>query len=176
MTVTRNKAVAVPLQTQAEREPARQVWWMTAATMLMALVLTFSWRGVQAQEANSIESVTSALQGSSTYLKIVLKETPKALPVGFTVTNPPRIALDFLNTDNHAGQTNLEMSQGDVRNVAIVQATTRSRLVMNLKRAMTYTAEIEGNQPTVGADPTTKQLHLCQGRPPGAAFGQGVGL
>ena len=153
MTVTRNKAIAVPLRTPAERERLRRVWIMTAATLMLTLVLTVNWHGVRAQEANSIESVTSALQGSTTFLKIVLKDAPKLLPVGFTVTNPPRIALDFLNTDNRAGQTNLEMTQGDVRNVAIVQASNRSRLVMNLKRPMTYTAELDGKSILVKLDP-----------------------
>ena len=87
-------------------------------------------------QANSIESVSSVQQGNTTYLRIALKNALTSAPAGFSVANPPRIAFDFLDTDNRAGQGSVEFPQGDVRSVAIVQAGNRSRVVLNLKRPL----------------------------------------
>ncbi|MCC7060450.1 MAG: type IV pilus secretin PilQ [Burkholderiaceae bacterium] len=104
-------------------------------------------------QVNSIESVASAQQGNTTYLRIALKNAPTTTPAGFSVTNPPRIAFDFVDTDNRAGQNSVEFPQGDVRSVAIVQAGSRSRVVLNLKRPLTYTTSIDGNALVVALDP-----------------------
>ena len=72
-------------------------------------------------QANSIESVASVQQGNTTYVRIGLKNAPTTTPVGFSVSNPPRIAFDFVDTDNRSGQNSVELPQGDVRSVAIVQ-------------------------------------------------------
>ena len=153
MTAKTSRPIAVLIETRAERESRRRQWSMMVATIITALLLMFVSQPSPAQEANTIESVTSALQGSTTFLRIAMKQTPGGSPVGFSVANPPRIALDFPNTDFRSQQNTLELTQGDVRNVAIVQASNRSRVVLNLKRPMTYTTEIEGNAIIVKLDP-----------------------
>ena len=96
-------------------------------------------------QSNAIESVTSGTQGGSTQLRIQLKSPPAGQPASFSVSNPPRVALDFPETTNAAGQSSFDLPQGDVRNVAIVQSGNRSRVVLNLKRPLSYTTAIEGN-------------------------------
>ena len=95
--------------------------------------------------ANAIESVTSASQGTTTVVRIALAKPLAALPVSFSVATPPRIAIDLPDTENRVGQSAVELGQGDVRTANIVQAGARSRLVLNLKRAATYTASLDGN-------------------------------
>ncbi len=104
-------------------------------------------------QANSIESVTSAQQGSTTYLRIGLRNAPTTTPAGFSVSNPPRIAFDFTHTDNRVGKNAIELPQGDVRSVSIVQAGERSRLVLNLKRPLGYNTSIDGNTLVVALEP-----------------------
>jgi type IV pilus assembly protein PilQ len=104
-------------------------------------------------QANSIESVSSVQQGSTTYLRIGMKNAPTAPPAGFSIANPPRIAFDFTNTDNRVGRNAIELPQGDVRSVSIVQAGERARLVLNLKRALSYNTTIDGNTLIVALDP-----------------------
>ncbi|HWS75917.1 MAG TPA: type IV pilus secretin PilQ [Quisquiliibacterium sp.] len=96
-------------------------------------------------QSNAIESVTSAAQGGGTQLRIQLKSPPAGQPASFSVNNPPRVALDFPDTTNAAGQSSFDLPQGDVRNVAIVQSGSRSRVVLNLKRPLNYTTSVEGN-------------------------------
>jgi len=98
-----------------------------------------------AQQGNTIESVTANQQGSNVIVKIALKHAPEKLPIGFAITNPPRIALDFGATSNGTGKTTQEMDLGDLRSVNVVQAGERSRLVFNLKRSLNYATAIDGN-------------------------------
>jgi type IV pilus assembly protein PilQ len=94
---------------------------------------------------NAIESITANQQGSNVIVKIALKNAPAKLPIGFAITNPPRIALDFGATVNATGKNTEEMNLGELRSVNVVQAGERSRLVFNLKRSLNYATAIDGN-------------------------------
>lgn len=107
-----------------------------------ALVLAFTASAVWAQ--NAIESLNVTQQGASVVLKINLKEAPAAVPAGFAVASPPRIALDFPNTVNALGRNSQEVGQGDLRSINVVQVGDRSRMVLNLKAAGAYEAKVEG--------------------------------
>jgi type IV pilus assembly protein PilQ len=104
-----------------------------------------------AQE-NSIESISANQQGSNVVVKISLKNTIAKPPVGFSIISPARIALDFPATTNSTGATAQDIGLGDVRNVNIVQAGERSRLVFNLKRPLNYATAIDGNTVVVTID------------------------
>ena len=185
-------AVAVRVQSQVlrQRESLQRMWAAGMAMLLVAAALIAWQSSARAQSnpsaepapanaaapapanpaapapaaGNSIELVSSALQGNTTYVRISMKNAPAAVPVGFSVNSPPRIALDLPETDNKIGQNSIDMLQGDVRNVAIVQASNRSRLVLNLKRPMNYTTEIDGKdivvklEPVIATASTTPQM------------------
>jgi type IV pilus assembly protein PilQ len=106
-----------------------------------------------AQE-NSIESITSSQQGQTTTVRINLKAPPASLPGSFAVSNPPRVAFDFGETENKMGRATVDMAQGDVRNVSLAQSGKRSRVVFNLRRPMTYSTVVEGNTVVVTMDPS----------------------
>lgn len=109
------------------------------AWLLLALVAG----AAQAQE-NAIESITANQQGSNVVVNIAMKQAPAKLPIGFAITNPARIALDFGATANATGKNAQEINLGDVRSVNVVQAGERTRLVLNLKRALNYATAIDG--------------------------------
>src|SRR5471032_1333169 len=94
---------------------------------------------------NAIESVTAHQQGSNVIVKIALSHAPDKLPIGFAITNPPRIALDFGTTSNATGKNTEDMNLGELRSVNLVQAGERSRLVFNLKRSLNYATAIDDN-------------------------------
>ncbi|MBJ7310279.1 type IV pilus secretin PilQ family protein [Rugamonas sp. CCM 8940] len=93
---------------------------------------------------NAIETISANQQGSNVIVKITLKEAPLRLPIGFAITNPPRIALDFGATVNATGKNTLDLALGELRSVNVVQAGERSRLVFNLKRSLNYATAIDG--------------------------------
>ncbi len=123
---------------------------------LAALCLSM-FAGIVLAQGNAIESVSSVQQGNATYLRIQLKAPPATPPASFSVTNPPRIALDFSETENKSGQSSFELPQGDVRSVAIVQSGKRSRVVLNLRQPLTYTTAVEGNAVVVALTPVAAQ-------------------
>ncbi|GAB2870549.1 type 4a pilus secretin PilQ [Pseudoduganella ginsengisoli] len=153
-----------PLITSASPRPAwagwRPVLALAAAALLAQPAMAQqpaampSAQSVQsaAMAANAIESVTANQQGANVIVKIAMKNAPEKLPMGFTITNPARIALDFGATVNLTGKNTFEFNQGDLRSVNVVQAGERSRLVFNLKRTLNYAAVIDGNAIIVTID------------------------
>jgi len=95
---------------------------------------------------NSIESVDyTALQSGKILITLKLKHALKKSPAGFAVNNPPRIALDFLDTANALGKNSIDVGEGVLRNLNIVQAGSRTRLVLNLAKPAGYETRIAGN-------------------------------
>jgi type IV pilus assembly protein PilQ len=105
-------------------------------------------------EENAIQSISASQRGSSVIVKISLKNPVTKPPIGFSITSPARIALDFSATVNATGASAKDIGLGDVRNVNVVQAGERSRLVFNLKRPSSYATAIDGNSVVVTIDGT----------------------
>ena len=116
---------------------------------LLSLVsgLLLAVTAVHAQESkpNSFESITVAQQGPVVNVKLMFSEPLTAVPPGFSVAKPARIALDFANTINGLGKSSQTFNEGDLLSANFVQAEGRTRLVLNLNQAMTYESRIDGN-------------------------------
>jgi type IV pilus assembly protein PilQ len=98
-----------------------------------------------AATANLIETINVAgQQGGNVVVRITLKEALGNPPAGFTINNPPRIAFDFPGTGNGLGKSVQEVGDGDLRNMNIVQAGDRTRLVMNLSKPLGYDTRVDG--------------------------------
>jgi type IV pilus assembly protein PilQ len=106
-----------------------------------------------AMAQNAIESINSIPLGAATQVRVKMKTPMAAMPTGFSINNPPRIALTFDGVENASGQTTQEFSQGDVRSVNVVQSGGRSRLVLNLRRPVAYTTENDGSTIVINLAP-----------------------
>jgi type IV pilus assembly protein PilQ len=93
---------------------------------------------------NAIQSISSAQQSGQEVVRVELSEPLAALPAGFTVQTPPRIAIDLPGVANAMGKSSIEVNSGNLRSVNIAQAGDRTRLVLNLKQATTYRAQLQG--------------------------------
>lgn len=91
----------------------------------------------------------SSMGGGKTVLKIELADSVSSAPVGFTISTPPRIVLDFPNTANRLGKAVQDFLEGDLRSANIVQAGNRTRLVVNLNQMLSYDTKFDGNSVTV---------------------------
>nr|WP_315490529.1 type IV pilus secretin PilQ [uncultured Rhodoferax sp.] len=107
--------------------------------LLAALAL-----GVNAQAQTVIESVTGSVQGGVEVVRIDLSKALTAVPTGFAIQSPARIALDFPGVSSAVGRSNIDINQGNIKTVSVVQAGERTRVVLNLKYPTAYTAEIQG--------------------------------
>src|SRR5512139_4267228 len=120
---------------------------------LYALALFFG-ASATANAQNAIQSINSAQQAGSEVVRIELSEPLAAVPSGFTVQTPPRIALDLPNVGNAMGRSNIEINQGNLRSVNVAQAGDRTRVVLNLKQAANYRAQLQGKVLLVVMDST----------------------
>lgn len=93
---------------------------------------------------NAIQSVTSSQQAGTDVVRIELSEALAAVPSGFAVQSPPRIAIDLPGVSSALGRGNIEINQGNLRSVSVAQGSDRSRLVLNLKAASGYRAMLQG--------------------------------
>jgi type IV pilus assembly protein PilQ len=108
----------------------------------------------QAVEKNVLESITtSSLQSGKVIIKLNFKEALKAVPAGFSVTNPARIVLDLPNTSNGMGKTSVDVGEGDVRTMSVIEAPSRTRVVLNLTRSLSYVTTLDGKAVVMTVDP-----------------------
>lgn len=98
----------------------------------------------QTVSANSIEAINAAPQGVDIAVRIDLKEPLAAVPTGFSVAKPAKIAFDFPATVNGLGKNSLVLKEGDLQSVNVVEAGGRTRLVLNLTKSMNYTTRLDG--------------------------------
>ncbi len=97
-----------------------------------------------AQAQNTIESVSASIQGGAEVVRIDLAQSLEVVPSGFSIQSPARIALDFPGVSNSMGRSNVEVNQGNLRSVNVVQANDRTRVVLNLRQTTPYKAQIQG--------------------------------
>ena len=104
------------------------------------MALTSVW----AQAQNAIQSLTGGIQGGVEVIRINTTEPLTAIPTGFTIQAPARIALDFPGVANAIGRNAVEINEGNLRSANVEQAGDRTRVVINLKQAAAYEAKIDG--------------------------------
>ena len=123
--------------------------WTAGAALVLALGLglpTASWAEPK------ISSVTGSQQGGTDVVRVELSEALTAVPAGFAVQSPPRVAIDLPGVTNASGKSSIELNQGNVRSVSVASSGDRTRLVLNLKVASSYHAEIQGKTLLISLD------------------------
>ncbi len=113
--------------------------------IIFACLLVLPAAHAQESKPNIIESMNVAQQGSTLNVKLTFKEALATPPAGFSIAQPARVALDFPNTINGLGKSSQVFNEGELRSANVIQVEGRTRLVFNLKQAMTYETKIEGN-------------------------------
>lgn len=109
--------------------------------------------GAQAEEAkatasanaNAIEAINTSRNGNEIAIKIDLNKHMASPPASFAVSNPPKVALDFLGTVNALGKNTQQVNEGDLRSLNVVQVGDKTRVVFNLVRSMNYNTRVDGN-------------------------------
>ncbi len=121
--------------------PTMSHWRAALAAVFAAAVLLAP---VLAQAQNAVQSITSSQQGGTEVVRIEMSEALTAVPNGFSVQAPPRIAIDLPGVNNATGRSTIDINQGNLRSVALAQGNDRTRLVLNLKAASSYRALLQG--------------------------------
>ncbi|MCL6264412.1 type IV pilus secretin PilQ [Craterilacuibacter sp. RT1T] len=83
--------------------------------------------------------------GDQQILAITLAK-PALLPKSFALSNPPRIAFDFIDTGSSIAKTQLALPGPLLNNATIVAAGERSRVILALAKTSPYQTRVEGNR------------------------------
>jgi type IV pilus assembly protein PilQ len=124
--------------------PARARWGLALGGLLLS---SLAW--AQAR----IESVSGTQQAGTEVIRVEFSEPLAADPTGFVIQSPARIALDFPGVSNGSGKSVVDFNHGNLRSANIVEASGRSRIVLNLKSAATYRTERQGKALLILLDP-----------------------
>lgn len=150
------------------KNTSRMLTRCAAAVGLFALgAMPFS-----AWAQNKIQSIAGALQGGTEIVRIELAEPLSVLPTGFAIQAPARIALDIPNATNSLGKTLVDVNQGNLKTINVVEGGERARLVLNLKQPTSYKAELQGKVLLIILDPVASTASASTATRVGTLFAQ----
>ena len=150
------------MKTLQENKAMGRSWMLGVAFALLGAPV--AWAQTQ------IRSINSSQQAGVEIVRIELSEPLPAVPTGFTVQTPPRIAIDLPGVVNGIGRNVVDINQGNLRSANVAQAGDRSRVVLNLRQASTYSAKLEGSAlvlvlnstAAAAAQPPGEPVHFAQ--------------
>ncbi len=116
-------------------------WGLLKGSIVACMAFTTVWAHAQ----NAIQSLSGGVQGGVEVIRINTAQPLTAVPTGFTIQAPARIALDFPGVTNAIGRSTVDINEGNLRSANVVQAGDRTRVVINLKQSASYETKIEGN-------------------------------
>jgi type IV pilus assembly protein PilQ len=137
-------------KTMQESKSMGRGWLLGFALTLLATPA--AWAQTQ------IRAINTSQQAGVEVVRIELSEPLAAVPRGFTIQTPPRIALDLPGVVNGIGRNQVDINQGNLRSANVAQAGDRSRVVLNLRHASGYSAKLEGNALVVVLDAAPAQV------------------
>jgi type IV pilus assembly protein PilQ len=114
----------------------------------------------QAWAAPSIQSISATQQAGADVIRVELSEALPAVPQGFVIQAPPRIAIDLPGVGNAVGRNLVEINQGNLRTVNVAQAGERTRLVLNLRQPANYKATLSGKSLLLTLDTPASQASV----------------
>ncbi len=101
--------------------------------------------GTAAAADNTIKQVQVRRDGDQILLKVQLSAPLKTLPGNWSVVDPPRVVIDFPETENQTGQTLQQIGEGDLKSLNLVQTDKLTRMVLNLYRPTKFSTEMVGD-------------------------------
>ncbi|WP_427914754.1 AMIN domain-containing protein [Ramlibacter sp. MMS24-I3-19] len=144
-------------------------WGRMLACFGWLMALAFS---AIAQAQTTVEAVTSSVQGGAEVVRIDFSQPLTAVPAGFAIQSPARIALDVPGATNGLGRSAVDLNVGNLRSVNVITSGDRTRLVLNLKSPTNYKAQLDGKSLLVTLDPVAATMAAAS-TPGSSAFSEG---
>lgn len=131
--------------------------WMSAALSrwvsvggVLALSASLAW----AQNPQTLQSVSIASQSGAEIVRFDFANPVDFKPNGFGIQSPARVAIDLPAVGSALNKNTVEFAQGNIRSVNVIQASDRTRLVLNLKKYSAYTTQVDGKSVLITFEPT----------------------
>ncbi|QPK62531.1 type IV pilus secretin PilQ [Methylomonas sp. LL1] len=112
---------------------------------LLMLMLTLQVFSVAAEEATINNLEFSSLAGNQLQIQLEMSG-PVTEPKVFQTDNPSRIALDFEGVKSNLAKKSFPINQGAANTVYVVEASGRTRVVINLTEKVPYETKLDGNK------------------------------
>lgn len=93
---------------------------------------------------NVLEQVNVSASGDQVVARLTFSSPLSALPPGFALAKPARVALDFSGVDVALPKNSVAVNQSFLKSVNVAQAGDRTRVVFNLDRPASYQTRAEG--------------------------------
>jgi type IV pilus assembly protein PilQ len=95
---------------------------------------------------NQLQAVeVTTLPGGRLNVQLQMSQPLSSVPASFTLSNPPRIVFDIPRTSNATGKNVVQVNQGALKSMQVVQANDRSRIVLNLSQAVQHQLQVQQN-------------------------------
>ncbi|NEX15650.1 MAG: type IV pilus secretin PilQ, partial [Halochromatium sp.] len=94
----------------------------------------------------------ASLPGNQVEIDLVFSGVPPK-PSDFATENPARIAIDFPGAGNQLGRQSIPIGLGVAHSLVAIEASDRTRVVINLTDSAPYTIKTEGNRVRVALNP-----------------------
>jgi type IV pilus assembly protein PilQ len=109
------------------------------------LILGAAWANAAAAASTTLKDISyDTLPGGRVELHLNFSQGPVPEPKIFTTGNPPRIAIDFADTDN-AAPRHIDIGKGTTNGVSAIAAGGRTRVIVELQRESSYRTHVDGN-------------------------------
>jgi len=97
-----------------------------------------------AQSAVLKDMSYAALPGDKFEVKMTFDGAPPQVK-GYSIERPARIALDLIGASSELTNKYYNLGTGNARNITVVEAKDRTRLIVNLVQLQGYKTSVEGN-------------------------------
>lgn len=116
-----------------------------ACRWLMLVVMLVGIGSVSADDAAINNLEFSSLSGNQVQVQLDLSSTV-AMPKVFQTDNPARIALDFAGVTSNLAKKSYPINQGAAGTAYVVEASGRTRVIVNLSEKVPYETRLDGNK------------------------------
>ncbi len=124
--------------------------WLPVLGLVLGWVLAGGWSSAAMAAETGQQPVLQAvdispLAGNRLQIRFRLSEAPKAPPSSFTINEPARIVLDFLDTRNGLSARQQSINVGVADKISVLEGADRTRASLNLARLVPYNVQVQGN-------------------------------
>lgn len=123
--------------------------------LIFSLSLVASVFTVRAQEAQTLKAISVSSRSGAEVVRFDFSEAVNFRLNGFGIQSPARVALDLPVVGSALQKNVVEFTQGNVKSVNVIQASDRTRVVLNLKRYQAYNTQVVGKSVLVTFEPVT---------------------
>lgn len=122
------------------------IWLGFIFSSIMIVPTVAAQASTEELSSNKIHAIdVSTVRGGLMLVKVTLDRPFDMVPTGVSLNNPARIYFDFVSISNGLNRNSLEIDEGDLDSINIVDVGSRTRLVLNLSKLMSHDTYVEGN-------------------------------